>query len=154
MGLDANQITSNDIKQFLEGIDTDKNGSISFVEFETWFREAITVLEENKHVTKKKKQHKTTTLLDSYLKEKDPKKQILLLQSLFSKYDTNTDSKIDKNEFVLFLKDLFQQFDLGVPSDDHIVFFFDTIDTDKSNDISLNEIDSWLRGNMKTFQQK
>ncbi|EFC37353.1 predicted protein [Naegleria gruberi] len=146
LGMDPSSITPDDVKKFMSGIDSDGNGTISFVEFTNWFKDAVLGL-----IPPSKKKKKKRTLLDSYLAEKNTTKQVEVLQSIFRKYDTNVDGKIDRDEFDQFLTDLFKQFELGIPSGDHVTYFFDVIDTDKSGGITINEIDVWLRENIEKF---
>ncbi|KAG2388985.1 hypothetical protein C9374_014385 [Naegleria lovaniensis] len=155
LGMDPAQITSNDVKQFIKGIDTDQNGAIDFIEFEKWFREAVSVLSDSKKsaAAPSKKKLSSKTLLDEYLTEKDAKKQLAILQRIFNKYDLNEDGQIDRNEFKQFLTDLFTQFELGVPSKENLLYFFDTIDVDKSGTINLQEIEKWFKENIEKFTQ-
>ncbi|KAL9652791.1 hypothetical protein ABK040_010823 [Willaertia magna] len=146
LGMQVQQITDKDVKSFLEGIDTDGSGTISFFEFEKWFKEnVVEILRDD--------EKKKTTLLDKYLQEKDSKKKFNHLKQIFDKYDTNKDNKIDINEFSYFLKDLMRTFGIeNEITNDHIAYFFQNIDTDNSGDISLNEFDQWLTNNIDKFQ--
>mmetsp|Transcript_4972 Transcript_4972/g.4567 ORF Transcript_4972/g.4567 Transcript_4972/m.4567 type:complete len:86 (-) Transcript_4972:47-304(-) len=71
-----------------------------------------------------------------------------IVEKLFVKYDTNKDGALQRDEFIVFLKDTLAQKDIvmDLSNEETINQMMKTIDTNDDKEVSKSELKEALRG--------